>query len=255
MASGIALRLHRAGIRRIYMLEIDQPLAVRRRVCFSEAVYRERTTVEEVTAVAVVNHQAIPTAWSEGHIAVLVDPKWHTLQKRPPHVLVDAILAKRNMGTLPSDAPLTIGLGPGFVAGQDVHVVIETNRGHDLGRLITRGEAAANTGTPGNIAGQTTARVLRSPARGLFTTVCRLGERVTAGQVVGRVGSVPVSAQIDGLVRGLLRSNRPVTTGMKLGDIDPRSRKEHLDSVSDKARTLGGSVLEAILGRLDEIQV
>jgi xanthine dehydrogenase accessory factor len=250
MASGIAWRLHRAGIRRIYMLEIDQPLAVRRRVSFCEAVYQGRVEVEDVTAVAATSIQTLVKAWDKHEIPVLVDPQWQILPKMPPAVLVDAILAKRNLGTHMGEAGLTIGLGPGFQAGKDVHLVVETKRGHNLGRIITTGKAAANTGEPGDIDGQTKKRVLRATTSGHFNARCRLGDFVGAGQVIGHVVDVAVAAQIDGIVRGLIHSGIAVSRGLKLGDIDPRGLESYVDTISDKARALGGSVLEAILTHL-----
>jgi xanthine dehydrogenase accessory factor len=164
-----------------------------------------------------------------------------------PEVLVDAILAKRNLGTSIGDASLVIALGPGFLAGKDCHVVVETNSGHNLGRLISTGTAEANTGIPGNIGGYTKERVLRCPADGLFITQLQIGDAVNKGDVVGRVGDAEVTVEIGGILRGLIRPNFPVTVGLKIGDIAPRKNGDYCDTVSDKARALGGAVVEALL--------
>ena len=164
-----------------------------------------------------------------------------------PHVLVDATLAKRNVGTRISDAPIVIGLGPGFVAGEDVHAVVETMRGHHLGRVLTQGRALPNTGVPGAILGYTEERVLRAPREGRFHGLLSIGDRVEAGQVVAEVAGDPVSAGVSGVLRGLLYDGLPVRRGQKVGDVDPRGVRENCFTISDKARAIGGGVLEAIL--------
>lgn len=247
MATAIAWRLYMVNLRRIFLMEHSQPLAVRRRVCFSEAIHNERQTVEGVTAVAVSHPEQVSGVWSKGRIAVLVDPEWDALRKLTPDVCVDAILAKTNLGTTMADADTVIGLGPGFAAGADVHMVIETNRGHDLGRIITSGVAAQNTGIPGEIGGYAKERVLRSPADGLFEAFTSIGDLVKQGADIGRVGKAMVRSQIGGVVRGLIRGGTPVKKGLKLGDIDPRGNIEYCATISDKARAVAGSVLEAVL--------
>jgi len=246
MASAVAWRLHRANFRRICMLEVPQPLAVRRRVSFCEAIYDGRQTIENVTAVKTNDQRGVPAAWKNDHIAVLVDPEGKTIPDLVPDVVIDAILAKRNLGTHKDQATLVVGLGPGFEASRDVHAVIETNRGHNLGRIITRGRAEPNTGIPGRIAGFAARRVLRAPEPGRFQAACKIGQIVTTGDVVGQVNTQDVCARIDGILRGLVRSGTRVAAHMKLGDIDPRGKAAYCDTISDKARAISGSVLEVI---------
>ncbi len=247
MASAIAWRLYMAHIRRIFLLERPNPLAVRRQVSFCEAVYKGRHTVEGVDAVRVESSTQVHTAWSKGALAVLIDPGWNALHDLSPGVCVDAIMAKKNLGTARSDAPLVIGLGPGFIAPKDVHMVIETNRGHHLGRIITSGCAEKNTGIPGKINGFTVERVLRSPQDGYFEALLAIGDLVKQGDSIGSVGKAMVRSQVDGVVRGMIRSGIQVTKGFKLGDIDPRGNIEHCATISEKARAIAGSVLEVIL--------
>jgi len=247
MASGIACRLHRSGFSRLLMLETSFPLAVRREVSFCEAVHDGQMAVEGIEAVRIKDGAGLAHAWETGRIAVMVDPKGDTVGRMQPDILIDATIAKRNLGTAITDAPLVIALGPGFTAGTDCHVVVETNRGHNLGRLITAGQAEANTGIPGNIGGFTKERVLRAKANGPFTTDRKIGDQITKGDVIGQVGTEAVTAPIDGILRGLIRPGSQVTTGLKIGDIDPRGDAGYCHTVSEKARALGGSVLEAIL--------
>ena len=247
MASGVAWRLYQANFRRIFLLETSTPMAVRRRVAFSEAIYDGLTEVEGVQARRVESTAGIYRAWEKGSIAVGVDPQWHFIRDMAPHVVVDAILAKRNLGTHLNEAPLVIGLGPGFTAGLDVHFVVETNRGHNLGKVITAGTAEPNTGIPGSIGGFTEERVLRAPQAGVFLPQKEIGDTVQAGEEVAKVGDVAVHARIGGVIRGLLRSGTEVKVGTKLGDIDPRLQISHCFTISDKARAVGGGVLEAIL--------
>jgi len=247
MASAAAWRLFQAGFANIFLMEIAAPLAVRREVSFCEAVYDGSKVVEGVEALRAERPEHFHTIWAAGKIAVTVDPAWNALRHIRPHVLVDAILAKKNLGTRKDEAGLVIGLGPGFVAGQDVHFVIETQRGHHLGRILTTGAAAPNTGIPGPIAGRTTERVLRAPAEGEFRTSSRIGDRIEEGQVVGQVGASQVHSRIGGVLRGVIRPGTRVTRGLKIGDIDPRGEASFCFSISDKARAIAGSVLEAVL--------
>jgi xanthine dehydrogenase accessory factor len=246
-ASGVACRLYRANFKRILMLETANPLAVRRQVSFCEAVHEGSMSVEGIKAVRVTDDVELNAAWSRGSIAVRVDPKAESLKNSGQSVFIDATLAKRNLGTSINDAPLVIALGPGFTAGSDCHLVIETNRGHDLGRIITTGMAEANTGIPGTIAGYTKERVLRAPADGLFTTRKQIGDPVKKGDIIGMVGNTEVTAQLDGILRGLIRPGSAVTNRLKIGDIDPRCEADYCFTISEKARALGGAVLEAIL--------
>ncbi len=247
MASAMAWRLYMANIRKIFMMEIPCPLAVRRGVCFCEAIHDGCKTVEGVEAIRAEGVEDVGRIWNEGKIAVLVDPGWTSREKLRPDVILDAILAKKNIGTTRIEAGLVIGLGPGFVAGSDVHMVIETNRGHNLGRIITSGGAEADTGVPGDIGGYTQERVLRAPAGGAFRTGKAIGESVKTGEVVGAVAGVEIRSRIDGVIRGLIRPDIEVSQGMKLGDIDPRGDRSYCYTISDKARAIAGSALEAIL--------
>ncbi len=247
MASAVAWRLYKVNIRNILMFEVSQPLAVRRRVSFSEAVYDGSQTVEGVQAVRVDSIGSIADAWEQGKIAVVVDPRWGFQRFVRPDVVVDAILAKKNLGSSISEAPLVIALGPGFLAGRDAHFVIETNRGHDLGRVISQGCAAPDTGVPGSIGGLTVERILRAPAAGIFIPVRQIGDKVKQGELIGRIEGVEVEARIDGILRGLIRPCSYVTAGLKIGDIDPRGDAVACYTISDKARAVAGSVLEAIL--------
>jgi xanthine dehydrogenase accessory factor len=251
MATGVAHRLWRSHFR-VCLLEIEQPLAVRREVSFCEAVYAGEKEVEGVRAVLVSLPREIPPAWGVGKVPVLIDPDGkETRQYLKPDVVIDAILAKRNQGTRLTHAPLVIGLGPGFSAGKDVHAVIETNRGHNLGKVIWDGSAEPDTGVPGEIGGYSVERVLRTLKSGTFRPQKSIGDPVGKGEVVAVVDDYPVVAAIDGMVRGLLREGIEVQTGTKVGDIDPRGKKELCSLISEKARAIGGGVLEAILNRFN----
>jgi xanthine dehydrogenase accessory factor len=276
LASGIALRLHHAGFQ-IAMTEIAFPLAVRRTVCFSQAVFDGSARVEDVTAVLVKNEEEMRTALTQKQIALFIDPDAEIVLRFKPDALVDAIMAKKNLGTGINDAPAVIAIGPGFTAGIDCHAVIETKRGHTIGRVITEGSALSNTGIPGDIGGYTIERLLRASADGVFEAKAEIGDLVKKGDVVAEVrttgaesgasntvpgsdgdaGSkdgcaeaVPVYAEIDGILRGLLPSGITVTRGLKAGDIDPRCEKFHCFTVSDKALSIAGGALEAILALL-----
>jgi len=246
LASGVILRLHRAGLR-LVATEIDQPTTVRRTVAFSEAIYRGEVEVEGVRARRMKDYNEIPRAWNENIVPVLVDPWAEVVPRIRPTVLIDAIIAKQNLGTRISDAAVVIGLGPGFEAGVDVHAVVETNRGHNLGRVLLHGSAQPDTGVPGEIAGQGQQRLLRAPSAGRFRGERAIGDRVETGKVVGRVDETPVKAGTTGVLRGLLHDDLSVYTGMKIGDIDPRAAREHCFTVSDKALAIAGGVLEAML--------
>lgn len=252
MATGVAYRLYESRLR-VCLLEIAKPLAVRRTVCFSEAVYDGEKEVEGLRAKLIAAPDEIHSVWKEEKIPVFVDSdSSQTRDFLKPDVVVDAILAKRNLGTKSDDAPLVIGLGPGFTAGRDVHAVIETNRGHHLGRVILKGEAESDTGIPGEIGGYSVERVLRTMKRGVFRSSKSIGDLVGRGTVVAVVDDSPVIAQISGMVRGLLRDGAEVKRGTKVGDIDPRGKKEYCFTISEKARAIGGGVLEAILHQFNQ---
>lgn len=250
LATGTIHRLWSAGLR-VLVLEAEHPAAIRRQVSLCEAVYEGEATVEGLRAVRIEALAQAEEVWNQNAVPVLVDPKGESIAQARPDVLVDAILAKKNLGTTKDMAPLTIGLGPGFCAGEDVDVVIETKRGHNLGRIIRQGSAYPNTGIPGIIGGYGAERVIHAPAAGRMKNRSKIGDIVEAGQVLavieGEDGSTEVSATIDGLLRGLIRDDYPVTKGFKIADIDPR--KEELANcftISDKARCIAGSVLEVI---------
>lgn len=246
IASGIALRLYHAGFS-VVMTEIERPTSIRRTVCFSEAVYKGTATVEDVCAVLVRDETGVRVAIDDGCIPVIVDPTMKTIGKLKPEAVVDAILAKRNLGTTKDLAPIVVGVGPGFNAGVDCHAVVETMRGHTLGRVILQGPAMENTNIPGLIGGFAGERVLRAPCDGIFTALKTICDTVKAGDTVAEVNGAPVCATIDGTIRGLLPSGTPVTKGLKSGDVDPRNDRTYCSLVSDKALAVGGGVLEAIL--------
>jgi xanthine dehydrogenase accessory factor len=245
LATGVALRLHRAGFQ-VVMTDLERPTAIRRTVSFSQAIADGCTTVEHVTA-RLATVQQVGEILAAGEIPVLADPECACKTVLQPQILVDAILAKKNLGTAMTDAPVVIALGPGFTAGEDCHAVIETMRGHYLGRVITKGSAQPNTAVPGLIGGYAGERVLRAPADGIFRSCRSIGAQVEAGDVAGYVGDVPMRCTIGGVLRGILADGTPVHQGMKAGDVDPRCCVEHCYCCSDKALAIGGGVLEAIL--------
>lgn len=286
LATGIIHRLHRAG-HRVIALETDYPAAIRRQVSFCEAVYDGSAAVEGVTARLVpaltdaetdtetysgindtpVAHiasekwdsSAIEAVLEAGEVPLLIDPKGESIALLKPDVVVDAIIAKKNLGTTINMAPLVIGVGPGFTAGHDVHLVIESMRGHNLARIITDGMAQPNTGVPGNIAGFTSERVIHAPAVGYIHDVRKIGDIVQKGDEIARIYPdkesydnalseyVPVNATITGIIRGLIREGYYFREGFKIADIDPReSELTNCFTISDKARSIAGSVLEAV---------
>ena len=246
LASGIALRLWRSGFS-VVMTDLPHPTAIRRTVSFSEAIRCGRTTVEEIDACRAETAEQALALLRVGTLPVLPDPEGKCISRLRPEVVVDAILAKRNLGTSMEDAPVVIGVGPGFTAGEDCHAVIETMRGHTLGRALYSGAAIPNTNVPGLIGGFAGERVLRAPADGIFTPLLEIGAKVKAGDVAATVAGVPVRCTIDGVLRGILPPDTVVQKGMKSGDVDPRGAEEYCHSVSDKALAIGGGVLEAIL--------
>lgn len=251
IATGTIMKLYQCGFP-VLILEIENPSAIRRNAAFCEAVYQGTQTVEDVTCTRAESVEEAAALLAEGKLALLVDPACGCLRQLRPLALVDGILAKKNLGTTRDMAPITVALGPGFAAGADVDAVIETQRGHRLGRVIYAGSAAPNTGIPGKIAGYDKERVIHSPAAGILRNVAALTDTVKKGQVIAVVetgsGQVPVEATLDGLLRGLIRDGYPVTKGFKIADIDPRADEyNNCFTISDKARCIAGGALEAIL--------
>lgn len=250
-ASGVAHRLFRSNFK-ICITEIPNPMAVRREVAFCEAVYEGENGVEGVVAKRVGSQEEIFEVWKENKIPLLVDPQATVRDYLKPDILIDGTMAKTNLGlTKITDAPLVIALGPGFWAGRDAHLVIETNRGHNLGRVITEGETEKFTGVPEVIGGFGIERVLRSPRAGRFISYKKIGDYVQEDEIVGEVDCLPVKVSIKGILRGLIRNGLDVRERQKLGDVDPRGVKESCYTISDKARAIGGGVLEGILMRFN----
>lgn len=247
LATGIASRLYGAG-HRILMTEIGTPLTVRRTVALSRAVYEKTAKVEEMEAFRADSEEEAERVLARGDIAVMVDPQAECRKWYQPDVIVDAILAKKNLGTEITDAPFVIGVGPGFTAGKDCHCVIETKRGHTLGNIIWKGSAIPNTGVPGNVGGYTIERLIRASADGVMEARVQIGGIVEKGQVVAITGGQPVYAQMPGVVRGMLQDGVSVKEGLKIGDIDARAEVSHCYTISDKAHAIGGGALEAVTG-------
>ena len=267
LATGTIHRLKKAGFR-LLVLEAEHPAAIRRQVALSEAVYAGSARVEDVEAVRMdvdlaekknrkeLLEQEMERIWKKDGVPVLVDPAGLSIAALRPAVVVDAILAKKNLGTTKEMAPLVIALGPGFTAGEDVDVVIETKRGHNLGRVIRSGSAVPNTGIPGIIGGYGKERVMHAQAEGILRNAASIGDIVEARAVIAEIetenGTVPVEASLSGLLRGLIRDGYPVTKGFKIADIDPRKEElQNCFTISDKARYIAGSVLEVICGELE----
>lgn len=267
LATGTIHRLKKAGFR-LLVLEAEHPAAIRRQVALSEAVYAGSARGEDVEAVRMdvdlaekknrkeLLEQEMERIWKKDGVPVLVDPAGLSIAALRPAVVVDAILAKKNLGTTKEMAPLVIALGPGFTAGEDVDVVIETKRGHNLGRVIRSGSAVPNTGIPGIIGGYGKERVMHAQAEGILRNAASIGDIVEARAVIAEIetenGTVPVEASLSGLLRGLIRDGYPVTKGFKIADIDPRKEElQNCFTISDKARCIAGSVLEVICGELE----
>ena len=246
IATGIALRLWRAHIR-VVMTDLAAPTAIRRTVCFSQAIVYGETTVEDVPAKRAALPEEALSLLEQGIIPVLADPEGKCISALRPDAVVDAILAKKNLGTRITDAPVVIGVGPGFTAGTDCHAVVETMRGHYLGRVVHEGTAIPNTGIPGLIGGFAGERVMRAPADGVFHQILDIGAQVKMGDVAATVEGAPMICTLDGVLRGILADGTPVFKGMKAGDVDPRCEIKHCYCASDKALAVGGGVLEAVL--------
>ncbi|MCI9302676.1 MAG: EF2563 family selenium-dependent molybdenum hydroxylase system protein [Clostridium sp.] len=246
LATGIAYRLKKSGFD-IVMTEIDNPTTVRRTVAFSQAIFDNEIEIEGIKGIKVNNINEIHKEIKKGNIPIIIDKEANIIKKLKPKVVVDAIIAKKNLGTSINDAPIVIGVGPGFEAKKDCHLVIETKRGHYLGKVIEEGSAIPNTGIPGNIGGYTKERIIRASSNGKIRPVVKIGDYVKKGEVIAYIDGVEVVAEIDGIVRGMLQEGIEVFKGMKSGDIDPRCEKDHCFTISDKARSIGGGVLEAIM--------
>jgi selenium-dependent molybdenum hydroxylase system protein, yqeB family len=261
LATGIIHRLHRAGFK-VLALETKKPAAIRRQVSFCEAVYDKEITIEGVKARLITSLDEMDEVIKHGVVPVIVDPKGESIAKLRPDIVVDAIIAKKNFGTFMDMAPLVIGVGPGFTAGEDVDIVVETMRGHNLARIIDKGQALVNTGIPGNIGGYTSERVIHAEAYGFIKNICHIGDVVKKGDEIARIYEkydnntsesgfqgeyVPVNSTISGIIRGIIRDGFEVTEGFKIADIDPREGElKNCFTISDKSRSIGGSVLEAV---------
>jgi len=246
IASGAIHRLHRCGFT-VAVLELPRPLVVRRTVSFAQSVVDGEITIEGVRAVRVENLEGMRAAWRQNSIPVLVDPAAEILKTLQPDVVVDGTMAKKNLGTHRGMAPITIALGPGFTAGVDVDAVVETLEGHDLGKVITAGSAAPDTGLSVPLLGYSAERVLRAPCAVIITNRLSIGDTVVAGEIIARVEGVSVVAEIGGVIHGLIQNGMHVDAGLKIGDIDPRGVRSYCFTIFDKARAVGGGVLEAIL--------
>lgn len=247
IATGSIQKLHRAGFK-VLVLEIANPSAIRREVAFCEAVYEKEMVIEGITARLCHSFEEIKECWNEKKIPIMIDAKGESIEKIKPNVVVDGILAKKNYGTNRKMAPITVGLGPGFTAGEDVDVVIETMRGHNLGKLIFSGKPMENTGIPGIIKGVGKERVIYSPCAGIIKNISKIGDLVEKNQVIATVNGVEVKATISGVLRGLIREGYEVPERFKIADIDPREEEQaNCFTISDKARAIGGAVLEAVL--------
>lgn len=258
LATGVIHRLWRAGFTPL-VLECTRPAAIRRQVALCEAVYTGSATVEGMTGVLINSLSEAVAIWQAGKVPVLVDEAGDCIKVLQPDIVIDAIIAKRNLGTNMGMAPLTIALGPGFEAGRDVHAVVETKRGHNLGRVISAGSAAPNSGVPGIIAGFGKERVLHAPAAGVLHVVQDIGSVVVQGQLIAEITAedgvvVPVEATLTGIIRGMIREGFVVTKGFKIADIDPRQEElANCFTISDKARCIAGSVLELVCGYANRV--
>ncbi|MCW1967266.1 MAG: selenium-dependent molybdenum cofactor biosynthesis protein YqeB [Anaerolineae bacterium] len=251
LGTGVAYRLHRAGFR-VLCTDLPTPLVIRRTVAFASAVFEREIVVEEVRAELIADVRESSAAWQRSSVPIMVDPACQCRHALQPVAVVDCILAKRNTGTAIDDAPVVVACGPGFTVGQDCHAIVETMRGHNLGRVIRRGAAQPNTGLPGEIGGHGALRVVRAPCDGRFLGVRTIGDQVQAGEILAQVANAqgatqPVLATINGVLRGIIHDDSVVTAGLKVADIDPRAEVSHCFSISDKALAIGGGVLEAIL--------
>lgn len=247
IATGTIAKLYQSGFS-VLILEVANPSAIRRKVAFCDAVYDGKTEVEGMVCILTKNREEIEKAWENGQIPLMIDAKGVIIEDLKPVAVIDAILAKKNLGTNRQMAPITIGLGPGFEAPKDVSAVIETKRGHQLGRVIYEGKAIANTGIPGIIGGYGKERVIHAPAAGKIENILEIGDYVEEGEVIAKIGEILVKASLTGVLRGMIKNGYLVEKGLKIADIDPRKEEQrNCFTISDKARCVGGGVLEALL--------
>jgi len=253
LASGVTLRLHRVGLQ-VVITELAQPLAVRRLACFAEAIYAGETVVEGVTARRVndpTDALRIIQVLAKGQIPVLIDPQGASIRHLHPGAVVDGRMLKQRVPLIPEQVGLIIGLGPGFTAGENCHAVVETKRGHMLGRVYWNGSAESDTGVPGDVEARRAERVLRAPVDGRLNAHAQICDLLDADQLIADVSGIDVRAPFKGVLRGLLHDGLEVRAGLKIGDFDPRGDPRYCSLVSDKALAIAGGVLEAILSRAE----
>lgn len=247
IATGTIAKLYQSGFL-VLVLEIENPSAIRRKVAFCDAVFDKVAQVEDMTCVLAESKEQLQDIWEKKQIPLMIDPEGKMIKELKPIAVIDGILAKKNLGTNRDMAPITIGLGPGFSAPEDVCAVIETKRGHRLGRIIYEGSAIANTGIPGIIGGYGKERVIHAPASGKIKNIHEIGDLVEEGEVIAKIGETPVLASLTGVLRGIIKDGYPVTKGLKIADIDPRKEEQkNCYTISDKARCVGGGALEALM--------
>lgn len=247
IATGTIAKLYQSGFL-VLVLEIENPSAIRRKVAFCDAVFDKVAQVEDMTCVLAESKEQLQDIWEKKQIPLMIDPEGKMIKELKPIAVIDGILAKKNLGTNRDMAPITIGLGPGFSAPEDVCAVIETKRGHRLGRIIYEGSAIANTGIPGNIGGYGKERVIHAPASGKIKNIHEIGDLVEEGEAIAKIGETPVLASLTGVLRGIIKDGYPVTKGLKIADIDPRKEEQkNCYTISDKARCVGGGALEALM--------
>lgn len=251
LASGVAARLHRSGFQ-VLITELPQPLVVRRLVSFAEAVYTGRFQVEEITAKLVSPEHAYQEILGNREIPVLIDPDANILPEFSPDTLVDARMTKRPPNLDISITKLVIGLGPGFIVGENCHAVIETLRSHDLGRVIWQGSALPDTGIPEAALKKQGQRVLRAPANGELLAHAKICDQLKPGDQIAEVNGELITAPFKGVLRGLLKEGLPVIKGMKIGDLDPRNDVRYCTTISDKALAVGGGILEAVMSQINK---
>ena len=244
LATGVIQKFYRTGFK-VVVLETEKPLAIRRTVALCQAVYKGEIKVEDMQACLVSSPKECQKIWKQGKIPILIDPQAKEIDTIKPHILIDAIMAKKNLGTHKKIAPITIALGPGFEAGVDTDVVIETKRGHDLGKLIFKGTAIKDTKVPGELNGKSTERVIHAPCSGIIKHIKKIGDQIKEGEVLFYIGEKEIHSPLSGTLRGLIHEEVYISTGLKCADIDPREVDCY--SISDKARALGGAALEAAM--------